>query len=86
MHCFNKSDILILKSSLLRQNRMELNKYVKGSDLVSEVQRIDTNAPNYDQSTYSGRAMHFFEVTNPFTVFLSKKKLFQAKELLEQYK
>ena len=65
---------------------MALSKYVKGTDLVSEVQRIDPNEPNHDQSTYAGRAKHFFEVTNPFTVFLSKKKLFQAKELLDQYK
>ena len=65
---------------------MALSKQVKGSDLVSEVPRIDPNEPNYDQSTYSGRAKHFFEVTNPLTVFLSRKKLFHAKDLLDQYK
>jgi len=65
---------------------MSLSKEVKGSDLVSEVPRIDPIAPNYDQSTYIGRVKHFFEITNPFTVFLSKKKLLQAKELLDQYK
>lgn len=65
---------------------MALSKAVKGNDLVSQVPKIDLNSPNYDQSTYFGRVKHFFEVTNPATVFLSKKKLFQAKDLLEQYK
>jgi len=65
---------------------MALSKTVKGTDLVSEVPKIDLNTPNYDQSSYLGRAKHFFEVTNPATILLSKKKLFQAKELLEQYK
>ena len=65
---------------------MALSKMVKGTDLVSEVPKIDLNTPNYDQSSYLGRAKHFFEVTNPATILLSKKKLFQAKELLEQYK
>ena len=65
---------------------MALSKAVKGTDLVSEVPKIDLSTPNYDQSTYLGRAKHFFEVTNPATILLSRKKLFQAKELLEQYK
>ena len=65
---------------------MALSKEVKGTDLVSEVPKIDLNTPNYDQSTYFGRAKHFLEVTNPATALLSKRKLYQAKELLEQYK
>lgn len=65
---------------------MALSKEVKGTDLVSEVPKIDLNTPNYDQSTYLGRAKHFLEVTNPATILLSKQKLYQAKELLEQYK
>ena len=64
---------------------MVLSK-VKGTDLVSKVPKIELNSPNFDQSTYLGRARHFLEVTNPATVLLSKKKLYQAKELLEQYK
>lgn len=58
----------------------------RGTDLVSEVPKIDLNTPAYDQSTYIGRAKHFFEVTNPATILLSKRQLYQAKELLEQYK
>ena len=59
---------------------------MKGTDLVSEVPKIDLDTPNYDQSAYLGRAKHFLEVTNPATILLSKQKLYQAKELLEQYK
>jgi len=59
---------------------------VSGQTRVSEAPRIDLNKPRYDQSTYIGRATHFFEVTDPRNVLLTNKQLYKAKELLELYK
>lgn len=59
---------------------------VSGNTRVSEAPRIDLSKPRYDQSTYIGRATHFFEVTDPRNVLLTNKQLYKAKELLELYK
>lgn len=59
---------------------------VSGNTRVSEAPRIDLSKPRYDQSTYIGRATHFFEVTDPRNVLLSNKQLYKAKELLQLYK
>ncbi|XP_065882953.1 sideroflexin-1-like [Dysidea avara] len=57
-----------------------------GRTLVSQAPIIDLSKPRYDQSTYIGRASHFFEVTDPRNVLLSAKQLHKAKELLALYK
>lgn len=59
---------------------------VSGNTRVSEAPRIDLSKPRYDQSTYTGRAKHFLEVTDPRNVLLTNKQLYKAKELLELYK
>lgn len=53
---------------------------------VAGTGRIDLNKPRYDQSTFSGRAKHFFIVTNPLNLFASSGELDKAKILVQQYR
>ena len=48
--------------------------------------RIDLDAPRYEQSTFHGRAKHFFTVTDPRNILRTAKELDDAKELLLKYR
>ncbi|XP_070540955.1 sideroflexin-2-like [Ptychodera flava] len=48
--------------------------------------RIDIDAPRWDQSTFTGRLKHFFNITDPRTLLCSEKELDNAKELVSQYR
>ncbi|CAD5118304.1 DgyrCDS7017 [Dimorphilus gyrociliatus] len=48
--------------------------------------RINLDAPRWDQSSFSGRAKHFFSITNPLNLFASHDELEKAKELVKLYK
>lgn len=48
--------------------------------------RLNLNEPKWDQSTYVGRAKHFFTVTNPLNLLLSSKDLDEAKRIVTTYK
>ena len=48
--------------------------------------RIQLMKPRYDQSTFTGRAKHFLNVTDPRNVFIRPAQLDAAKRLVEQYK
>ena len=48
--------------------------------------RIDLEKPRYDQSTYMGRAKHFFQTANPLNVFASNAKLEAAAKLVKEYR
>lgn len=48
--------------------------------------RINLDAPRYDQSTFLGRAKHFFTVTDPRNILRTAKELEEAKELLIKYR
>ena len=48
----------------------------------NSLSHIDLRNPRYDQSTYFGRARHFFEVTDPRNVLASSVKLEAARDLV----
>lgn len=52
----------------------------------SKHKQLDLSQPRYDQSSYRGRAFHFFAVTDPRNIFVSTKQLDEAGKLVKQYK
>lgn len=53
---------------------------------VPPVPRIDIFKPRYDQTTFVGRAQHFFETANPLNVFVSSRKLAEAAKVVTMYR
>lgn len=47
---------------------------------------INIDEPRYDQETYSGRAKHFFQITNPLNLFVSDRRLEEARCLVTKYR
>lgn len=52
----------------------------------SSLLRIDLSKPRYDQTTYIGRAKHFFETANPLNALVSSKRLEEAAKLVKLHK
>ncbi len=48
--------------------------------------RLNLEEPRWDQSTYAGRAKHFFTTTNPLNVFASSKDLDWAKDVVTRHR
>ena len=48
--------------------------------------RLNLDQPRWDQSTYWGRARHFFASTNPLNLLCTPAKLDWAKEIVDKYK
>lgn len=48
--------------------------------------RLNLEEPRWDQSTYVGRAKHFFTTTNPLNVFASSKDLDWAKDVVTRHR
>ena len=48
--------------------------------------KINLDSPRYDQSTYWGRAKHFFITTNPLNLLCSPAQMEAAKLTVEKYK
>lgn len=47
---------------------------------------INIKEPRWDQGTFTGRAKHFFMVTDPRNVLLSSETLEEARVTVENYR
>ena len=56
------------------------------SDSLVAPRRLDLGKPRYDQSTFLGRAKHFFEVTDPRNLLVSAERLERANQIVIKYK
>jgi len=48
--------------------------------------KFSLTQPRFDQTTYWGRARHFFVTTNPLNILATQQQLQEAKELLDKFK
>lgn len=48
--------------------------------------RVNLDQPRWDQSTYWGRARHFFTTTNPLNLLATPSDLEKAKEIVESHR
>lgn len=57
------------------------------SQLVIETRpKPNIEQPRWDQSTYWGRAIHFFTITNPLNLLCTGNELEEAKQIVEDFR
>lgn len=54
--------------------------------VMSQIKDVNIDVPRWDQSTYIGRAKHFFTVTNPLNLFYSSQKLDEARDIVIRHR
>ncbi|KAG9509920.1 Sideroflexin-1, partial [Fragariocoptes setiger] len=65
---------------------MDATKSETHNVTIRPTKRIDLDKPRYDQSTYMGRAMHFFSITDPRNLLCTSKQLDEAKAIIDRYR
>lgn len=51
-----------------------------------KMSRVNLDEPRWDQSTYEGRARHFFTTTNPMNLLCTPAQLENARDIVTRYR
>ena len=55
-------------------------------EATGKLVKVDIDVPKWDQTTYWGRATHFFTTANPLNLFASPSQLESAKDVVTRYR